>query len=287
MRSTLLFFTLLGLSQLASAQHLNSYKDRAFAHGRVLQTANKQSFKRIDYNETRDINGQDLNDENGNTRYIARPERVELLPNQYEVTTSIRGVRVHQAGPIRGSDFAVIFIHGAGGTRDLGFDDWTFGGNFNRLKHLSLRNHGVYFSPSARLNSRGARSIGKMIQELKSKSRNMKFVLACGSRGGEICWELAKSPEYSKLLSGLIFLGTAENMPRGRVPYITDQKPIIFAHGSSDTVLPWEHLKQSFDQIKTSYPSYPIKYFLYNNGSHGTPIRMIDWRESLNWIFKN
>ncbi len=280
MNSKALIFILLGATQAASAQSLNSFKNSEFAHGRVLENRHNRTFQVIDYDEMRDVNGRDEIPVKK-----ALPGRVELLPRASYTTTRISGVSTHQAGSIRNAAFAVIFIHGAGGNKNLGFDDWTFGGNFNRLKNLAVRNNGVYFSPTARLNSSGANRIGKMVKSLHRSNSQMKIVLSCGSAGGTICWNLAKSSEYSNLLSGLIFLGTAVNMPEGSIPYIDDQKPIIFAHGSKDPVLPWQYLKNSFDEIRSSYRNYPIKYFLYDGGIHGTPIRTFDWRESLNWIF--
>jgi hypothetical protein len=34
--------------------------------------------------------------------------------------------------------FSVIFVHGRGGDQRLGMNDYTFGGNFNRLKNLMV-----------------------------------------------------------------------------------------------------------------------------------------------------
>jgi hypothetical protein len=31
---------------------------------------------------------------------------------------------------------------------------------------------------------------------------------------------------------------------------------------------------------------YPTRFILFQTGSHGTPIRMTDWRETLNWILR-
>ena len=42
-----------------------------------------------------------------------------------------------RVGQTANAKFAVIFIYGAGGSKDLGTNDWTFGGNFNRLKNLA------------------------------------------------------------------------------------------------------------------------------------------------------
>ena len=41
----------------------------------------------------------------------------------------------------------VIYLHGRNGSRFQGTNDWMFGGNFNRIKNLMMRNGGVYLSP--------------------------------------------------------------------------------------------------------------------------------------------
>ena len=35
---------------------------------------------------------------------------------------------------------------------------------------------------------------------------------------------------------------------------------------------------------KLNKAKYPARFTLFQNGNHGTPIRMIDWRKVLNWI---
>ena len=41
-----------------------------------------------------------------------------------------------------------------------------------------------------------------------------------------------------------------------------------------------------FKKIKQLDPSYPAKFALFDTGSHGTPIRMTDWRLILNWMLQ-
>ena len=32
------------------------------------------------------------------------------------------------------------------------------------------------------------------------------------------------------------------------------------------------------------HPGYPARFVRFETGTHGTPIRMTDWRETLNWM---
>lgn len=46
------------------------------------------------------------------------------------------------AGKRDGASFIVIYLHGRGGNRLQGMNDFTFGGNFNRVKNLAVLNDG-------------------------------------------------------------------------------------------------------------------------------------------------
>ena len=277
MKFVILF--VLGFStQTASALSINSYKDSLFDHERVLER--RGDFYVIDYDEMRDVNGRD---EIPVDKTL--DERVYLLDSSLERTSKKNNIRYHVAGYPRVADFIVFFIHGNGGNRDLGFDDWTFGGNFNRLKNLAVRNNGAYVSPTVRFNTNSMNNVGSMISQFKSDNPKAKIILACASQGGSVCWHLASSTIYANSISGMVFLGTAVNMPNLIVPYIKSGKPIVFAHGSSDPILPWKNLKRSYDRIRRSRKGYPIRYYLWDGGIHGSPVRTIDWRLTLNWIF--
>lgn len=273
----LIFFA---FNSISSAQTLSPFKDSAFGHPQVQRSADGGDFQQIYYDEMTHVNGRDEIPVSK-----ALDSRVSVIESRYIRNTRIEGLSTHQVGNLSSADFIVVFIHGAGGNKDLGFDDWSFGGNFNRLKNLALYNNGAYLSPTVNLNSNNAASsVARMISKLKRNNSRAKIVVSCGSAGGAVCWGLASNQSYSDMVSGLIFLGTAVDMPSLNIPYIKSQKPIVFAHGSRDPVLAWRSLYSSFEQVKTRTHA---QYFLYNGGIHGTPIRMIDWRESLNWIFRN
>lgn len=272
----LIFFTfILTTGVSAFSKNLVSYKDKAFSHGQVLDQS--KNFWVIDYNEQRDVNGRDEIPVDK-----ALNERVTLLSN--ETSTRVNGLSLYMVGSPKTDNFIVIFIHGAGGNKELGFNDWSFGGNFNRLKNLAVRNKGSYLSPSVKFNTSGMNKVGQLIKTLKSNNPSLQIILSCASQGGSVCWHLAKDQTVSSYLSGMVFLGTAVNMPSESLAFIQQKKPIIFAHGSSDPILHWRHLKNSHSNILKTNSNYPIKYYLYNGGVHGTPIRMIDWKIALDWI---
>lgn len=265
---------------------LNSFKDSEFAYPGIISASQDDSFIEVDYNEMRDVNGRDEVPVKK-----ALDERVQLLEGHHEANIRVGGrpnIDTFQAGRAEGAEFAVIFVHGGGGDKYLGFKDWSFGGNFNRLKNLAVQNDGVYYSPTVNLDGRaGGSMIDALMTYIKIKSPNAKIVVACGSAGASVCWRLAKDEESVQKLDGLILLGGAAGSGSlHETPFFAKAVPLIIAHGSRDGVKSWKSFKKDFDRIKEKDPNYPVKFLLFNEGIHGTPIRMIDWRTELNWIFQ-
>ncbi|MEQ1842015.1 MAG: alpha/beta hydrolase, partial [Verrucomicrobiales bacterium] len=42
-------------------------------------------------------------------------------------------------------------------------------------------------------------------------------------------------------------------------------------------------MEELYRQIREKSPGYPVKMERFESGTHGTPIRMIDWRKTINW----
>ncbi|MDK1483140.1 hypothetical protein QN226_31390, partial [Sinorhizobium sp. 6-117] len=45
---------------------------------------------------------------------------------------------------------------------------------------------------------------------------------------------------------------------------------------------PFRDLVALYRSLKSK--DYPTRFVLFETGSHGTPVRMTDWRDALNWI---
>ena len=53
--------------------------------------------------------------------------------------------------------------------------------------------------------------------------------------------------------------------------------PVLLAHGSTDSVYDWRDQMALYREIRHSADRlYPVRFVLFETGSHGTPIRMID-----------
>ena len=71
---------------------------------------------------------------------------------------------------------------------------------------------------------------------------------------------------------------------RNHSPAFKAKVPVFFGQGSRDPVFPVEKQEAFFRSILKRDPRYPAMFVRFESGSHGTPIRMSDWRETINWM---
>jgi dipeptidyl aminopeptidase/acylaminoacyl peptidase len=57
---------------------------------------------------------------------------------------------------------------------------------------------------------------------------------------------------------------------------------VWFTHGSNDSVYSAEQQTALFRSLRKA--GQPVRFTLFQSGSHGTPVRMSDWRTILNWL---
>lgn len=268
----------------AEAQTLKPFKDELFAYPGILSTEKGDVYRVVDYREMRDINERD-----------AVPER-RVRP-QY-TSTEVRGVQQDlalklDAGTLRhvavgGTENAaiiVLYLHGQGGSRKQGVDDFTFGGNFNRLKNLMANNGGLYLSPDfTDFGDKGAGQVAALIGYYAERSPGAKIFVACGSMGGALCWKLAGRADTGNRIDGLLLLGSLWDESFFASPAFKRRVPVFFGQGSKDPVFPIENQEAFFRSILAKSKAYPTRFVRFETGTHGTPIRMTDWRETLNWM---
>jgi hypothetical protein len=277
-----LIFVLSALPSLASAETLKPYKDELFAYPAIL--SREGSYMVVDYNEMRDINGRDeIPEQRARGKYVSTGVR---KAQQDLVLRTVAGKIRHVAvGRRQGAKFIAIYLHGQGGSRKQGVDDFSFGGNFNRVKNLMARNGGLYLSPDfSDFGGKGAAEIEALIAHYAGQSPGAKIFVACGSMGGALCWTLAGDKAIGPQLGGLLLLGSHWYDGFLASPAFRAKVPVFFSHGSRDTVFPVEKQEAFFRSIRAKSPGYPVRFVRFETGTHGTPIRMIDWRETLNWM---
>ncbi|WP_265519570.1 alpha/beta hydrolase family protein [Nitratireductor luteus] len=277
----LLFFA---LPASAGAFELPPFKDRLFAYPGILSQKDGGDYRVVDYREMRDINGRD-----------AVPERrvkgsyvdtgVRRAQQDLALKTGSGLIRHFAVGRTERANLIVVYLHGQGGSRRQGVDDFTFGGNFNRIKNLMARNGGLYLAPDITdFSDKGTAEVAALLSHYVSVSPGAPVFLACGSMGGALCWRLARDERLLPRLGGLLLLGSVwDEGFIGSKPF-ERRLPVFIGHGSNDTVFPVERQEAFYTSVRRAVPGYPIRMVRFQTGTHGTPIRMTDWRETLNWM---
>lgn len=273
------------VASAAVAAELAPWKDELFRYPAVLASEDNGDFIVVEYIKERDLRQRDEVPERR-----AKAQYVQLVPQKtrsYDVDG--RSQKFIGVGKIEGGARAIVFyIHGQGGNRFQGANDWMFGGNFNRAMNLMYRNGGAYLSPDfSDLGQNGKNEIKAFIADQAARSPDAAIFVACGSQGGTICWNLVADGEAASLIDGLILLGSTHDDRFLKSPAVTGkgrQIPVFMGHGTLDTVFDWQGERDFYRAVKKADPGYPIRLAVFDSGSHGTPIRMIDWRETLNWM---
>ncbi|WP_180940904.1 alpha/beta fold hydrolase [Sinorhizobium mexicanum] len=278
----LLLPSLLLVGFAAEAAALKPYKDDLFAYGNVLEEADGGDFRVIDYQELRDINGRDqIPERRAKRAYVS----LGIKSAQVNETLDLgrRPLDVMRVGPERDAAFTVIFIHGRGGDRRLGANDFSFGGNFNRLKNIAAANGGTYYAPSVRsFDAAGVADVSALIRFAAERSGGRPVVLSCASMGSFICWGVAREQAAVSALGGMMIMGGAADPSFAESAAYKARLPMFFSHGSRDSVYRAEDQVALYRSLKSK--DYPARLVLFETGSHGTPVRMTDWRDALNWI---
>jgi hypothetical protein len=267
----------------AAAEALKPFKDDLFSNQTVLESHDNGAFQTIDYQEMRDINGRDeMPERRVKPAYVATGVRWKA---QQDETLPLGGRKldVTRIGPASKQAFTVIFIHGRGGDRRLGSNDYTFGGNFNRLKNLAYNNDGTYYAPSVKsFDSDGVADIAALIRYSYEQSGGRPVILTCASMGSFICWGITRDAESVKRLKGMAILSGVTDPDFVKSAFYKAKLPIWFTHGSKDPVYAATDQEALFEKLYKTH--YPTRFTLFATGNHGTPVRMTDWRKVLNWI---
>ncbi len=278
----LLFVPALGAQ--ADAQALKPFKDELFAYPGILSSEAGGAYLVVDYSEARDIDKRDqVPERRVRGKYVATG--VRKVQQDLALKTDAGTIRHFAVGRTKGAAVITIYLHGRGGSRKQGVDDFTFGGNFNRIKNLMADNGGLYLSPDfSDFGEKGAAEIAALISHYAEQSPGAKIFVACGSMGGMLCWELASDRSVVARLSGLLLLGSLWDEGFLSSAAFKGKVPVFFSQGSHDTVFAVEKQEAFYRSIAARAPGYPARFVRFETGTHGTPIRMTDWRETLNWM---
>ncbi|MER8410727.1 alpha/beta hydrolase [Mesorhizobium sp. M0870] len=268
----------------ADTLSLKPFKDDLFAYPATLSSDTNGAYTVIDYREMRDINQRDqVPERRVNAQYT--DTGVRKMQQDLLLKTDAGDVRHVAVGRTEGAGIIVLYLHGQGGSRKQGVDDFTFGGNFNRLKNLMAGNGGLYLSPDfTDFGDKGATQVTALIGHYAERSPSAKIFVACGSMGGALCWRLAARKDMGGRISGLLLLGSLWDESFFASPAFKRRVPVFFGQGSHDVVFPVANQEAFFRSILAKSKTYPTHFVRFETGTHGTPIRMTDWRGTLNWM---
>lgn len=275
------------VSTPAQAQYrLAPFKDRQFDYPGMLAGKPQDAFVIVDYDKRRDIHRRDkVWERQVHGEYVSMKPR--STQEDLTLTANGRTITYMRVGTPRGAKSIVIYIHGQGGNRFQGMNDVSFGGNFNRIKNLMVRNSGVYITLDVKnFKGEGEADVKALMQHYTRQAPGARVYVACGSMGGALCWRLAKDNAASALMGGILLMGsTWDEGFLSSSTFRNARLPIYFGHGSWDEVYDWKKQAGFFERLKARNPRYPARFALFETGTHGTPIRMTDWRLVLNWMF--
>lgn len=268
----------------SGAETLKPFKDDLFAYPGILREELGGDYRVIDYNEARDINARDeIPERRVRGEYVSTA--VRKVQQDLALKTDIGVIRHAAVGATDNARFITVYLHGQGGSRKQGVDDFTFGGNFNRIKNLMAANGGLYLSPDfTDFGDKGAAQVAALLDHYASASPSARIFVACGSMGGALCWRLANDATIVPRLSGLLLLGSLWDDTFLTSAAFKRKVPVFFGQGSRDTVFPVGNQEAFFRSIRAKSPKYPTRFVRFEGGTHGTPIRMTDWRDVLNWM---
>lgn len=272
----------------AGSYRLAPHKDELFAYRKVLKNEYGGDFLLVDYDRPRD-----LHDRDEVKLEKVKPDYVDLATQAAEtdlaLTVGGRKVVYTAVGRFNGGAKAiVIFLHGRGTDRLSGASDWIHGGNFNRIKNLMMRNDGLYISADfSDFGRRGTAEMKALLLHQAGLSPGAPIFLACGSWGGKICWRLIYDSDTAPLIKGVLLLDSV--VDDGFVARAARMDPaarpaIGISASMEDWVVGYRGQAAFFEKMKREVPDYPIRFVLFDEGTHGISLRMTDWRQVLNWM---
>lgn len=277
---------------------LKPYKDNLFGYKSIVYQEFDKKYTVFPYSQKVDLEQRDsIPEKRARDEYF---DTTEVEKYRVDKTFTYQGKKITFTETTKAGNwlakedvqYLVIYIHGLNGNRTWGTNDFSFWWNFNRIQNLMLENNGSYIATEfSDFNRRGMLEVRELILSKRKEYPKARVFVACGSSGGAICWGLASDVQGNRLIHGLLILGSSSGYDWFNNSSLSFQRkrllPIYIAHGEKDRVIWLAWQKKFFSQILAKNKDYPIRMHVFTNWTHGTPIRMFDWKTVLNWMIKN
>lgn len=179
-----------------------------------------------------------------------------------------------------------IYFHWKWWNKTWWINDETFWWNFNRIQNLMIENSWVYITTDTILWDQWIKDHTKLLEHLKTKYKNAKIVLIWWSNWWLMLWDLVNNQNSNKFIDWIILAWTVlddKNQVESTKFLVKNKIPVYIAHWNKDHISFWP--KETF--LKTFlYMWWKWKVVIFNWWIHWTPIRMIDYKEALNWMLE-
>lgn len=284
---------------IKNKNELAPFKDNLFSYKYFVNEEYDGKYKLISYSQKRDLEERDeipekrVSELYRNTANFDTYKKEKTFQYKWKTIGYVENTKAWVDIEWKNIQYLTIYIHWMNWNKWQGVNDYSFWGNFNRIQNLMLENNGSYIATNfSNFGVDWMEEVKQLIKNKKTEYPNAKVFLACGSSGWDICWGIAADNEWNALLNGLLILGSNSGYKWLWNDTLSMKRkggliPIFIAHGEKDRVIWLQGQKNFFTAILRKNKDYPVRMHVFTNGTHGTPIRMLDWRVVINWIIKN
>ena len=267
----------------AAALTLAAQKDQLFAYPGILSSGDGGDFLVVDYNEARDINRRDdIPERRVKARYLSLGVRREQ--QDLTLATAAGPVSHVAVGRTANASLIVVYLHGQGGSRKQGVDDFTFGGNFNRIKNLWRGRRPLSVAGFFRFRRERRRADRRADRALRPSLAGGAGLRRLRLDGWRALLGARQRPGDRRRLGGLLLLGSHWDDDYLESQAFRRRVPMFLATAAMTPSSTSARQEAFYRQIREKAPGYPVRFVRFETGTHGTPIRMTDWRGTLNWM---
>jgi len=267
--------------------NLKPYKNDLFKYQwGVLKSEFNGDIKLIDYSVFRDIEERDVVDVvKVYEKYTEKiPQNFKILKKYKSDNWEKKYWEIKNANLLDDEiKIITIYFYWYNWNIDQWVNNETFWGNFNRIQNLMIKNNWIYISTEfTNFSNQWVKDISVLLNDLKLKYKNADILLSAGSSGWTLIWNILKQESLKSIIKWVILIGSVVDNN-----YLVNENiPIYIWHWTKDKNLPYTGKYTFYNEIKNQKQNYPIKIEFFDWWLHWTPLRMIDWYLTINWILK-
>lgn len=267
---------------------IKPFKDDLFSYKQTLVEKLDWNWKLIDFSVKRDVEDRDEIDvDKVFEHYIDRKtEKYREIKN----LDSVEWFSYYEVTDRKQNDsekkLITIYFHWKWWNKTWWINDETFWWNFNRIQNLMIENSWVYISTDTILWDKWISDHTKLLEHLKNKYTNAKIVLIWWSNWWLMLWDLVNNENSNKFIDWIILAWTVldDKNEKNSTDFLVKNKiPVYIAHWNKDHIPFWP--KETFLKKFLSL-WWEWKVVIFNWWVHWTPIRMVDYKEVLNWMLE-